>query len=531
MKKFAMALFSALLLTPMAFGGGIVTNTNSSAAWARYFSRYATIEIDAVYFNPAGLTKLDNGFHFSINNQSIFQTQTLSNDFISLNQSEYIGDVKAPIYPSVYGAFKMGKWAFSAGFNIVGGGGSAKFEKGVPGFEFLSGVNLLQSLNASDIITTQYTVDLMFEGKSVYYGIQAGVSYELNDWISVAAGGRYVMASNQYNGYLKTLMINPQEPNANPGGGMIRADTFFTRVAGLYSYAAGIANTSYGIYDAAINAGVLQAGDPLDPATDAQLIGFLTQFGAYAPGMTYGQALGALTTVEAGAIAGATQSIATASLVTDQDVDVKQTGSGFAPIVSVHLSPVPILDIAVKYEFQTKLQLTNETVSDFLLGYQPDGTPITLYPDGGITNADIPALLAAGVNVRPLPGLQVSAGLEYYFDKNANWDGLEDEIEKNSSAFSFSAQYSFGKFLVSAAWQTDTRNVTPDYQDDLSYSLSATSFGFGGAWNIMDNVRLNLGYVITNYKDASYTNFYGAGDTQTFAKKTNIVAVGLDFSF
>jgi long-subunit fatty acid transport protein len=66
-----MTALAALLLAGTIFAGGIVTNTNQSAMYTRMGNRTATLGIDAVYYNPAGLTKLGNGFHFSINNQTI----------------------------------------------------------------------------------------------------------------------------------------------------------------------------------------------------------------------------------------------------------------------------------------------------------------------------------------------------------------------------------------------------------------------------------------------------------------------------
>ena len=58
------------------FAGGLVTNTNQSA----YVGSYALqkcIDSKSMQFtyNPAGLMKLDNGFHFSLNNQTIFQNK------------------------------------------------------------------------------------------------------------------------------------------------------------------------------------------------------------------------------------------------------------------------------------------------------------------------------------------------------------------------------------------------------------------------------------------------------------------------
>jgi len=522
MKRIVIVLLSALFVAPTLFAGGIVTNTNQSAAWARYFSRYASTEIDAVYFNPAGLGQLSNGFHFSINNQSIWQTQTIGNNFPMLQQSEYVGDVKAPLFPSIYGAFKTGKWTFSVGFNPIGGGGGAKFDNGVPSFEFLSGVQLVGALNDLFPPTTAYSVDLFFEGTSVYYGIQAGVTYDILDNLSVAVGGRYVIANDVYKGSLQNLSANPTMDPINPDGDMISAYTFFTSLANMATQVATAAN---GYYQ------VVEPLPPADPLTDPATIAFLTSLGVYSPGMNNGTAAAFLNAIELDATGQAQQATVNSTLVDDQEVDMKKTGSGFAPLVSVHFSPVSFLDIALKYEFKTKLQLTYETTKDFLMGYEPDGTPITMFPDGTVENADIPALLSGGVNVRPLPGLQVSGGFEYYFDKNVNWDGWEEYIEANSYSINFSAQYTFGRFLISGSYGLDKRSVMEDYQDDLDYSLSSSSWSFGGAWDIMENVRLNAGYVMVNYDNQSIDNFYVDGDTQTFKKDTKLFAVGVDFSF
>ena len=68
-------LFTLLILcvfSTTVFAGGIVTNANQSAQYVRMLARDASTSIDAVYYNPAGLTKLADGFHISLSNQSIF---------------------------------------------------------------------------------------------------------------------------------------------------------------------------------------------------------------------------------------------------------------------------------------------------------------------------------------------------------------------------------------------------------------------------------------------------------------------------
>lgn len=117
MKKFVVSFATLLLLLNMAFAGGILTNTNQSAQFARMMSRNASIDMDAVYFNPAGVMMMEDGLHFAFHNQSIFQKKTItSGNPLLLHDKEFIGDVKAPVFPSVFGVYKKDKLAISLGF-------------------------------------------------------------------------------------------------------------------------------------------------------------------------------------------------------------------------------------------------------------------------------------------------------------------------------------------------------------------------------------------------------------------------------
>ena len=150
MKKLTIIALSLMVTASSVIAGGLVTNTNQSAAWARTLTREASLGVDAVYFNPAGLAQLKNGLHLSLSNQSIFQTRTITNNFAGLNngpESLYEAELAAPLFPSVYAAFKMDKWTISGGFNIIGGGGTASFEEGIPSIE-MNMLTLAPTVNA-----------------------------------------------------------------------------------------------------------------------------------------------------------------------------------------------------------------------------------------------------------------------------------------------------------------------------------------------------------------------------------------------
>ncbi len=445
------------LITGSLLAGGLVTNTNQSAMFTRLQNRNASTGIDAVYYNPAGLTKLGDGFYLSLNNQTIGQTKTVGNNyqFLTGTPRDYVGDVSAPIYPGVYVAYKTGKLAFSAGFNPIGGGGGAKYDNGLPSFEMQIS-DLKPLLSGMGLTTSQYSADIFFEGTSVYFGYQANVSYAINDMVSAAIGARMVSAKNTYNGYINNVMINPLHPLINPGAALLSAPVFFTTI-----------------------------GQPVYAAMTA-----------------------------------------------NREVDVEQTGTGFTPIISVNVAASEKLNLAVKYEFQTNLVLTTKVFDNKNGG---------IFTDGAESIADMPALLALGAEFKPADKLMVAASMNMYFDKNVDYDGSKtanvNMIDNNFLEYGLGLEYGVSeKLRASAGWVATATGVNDAYQNDQRYSTNTNSFGAGLGYRITPMIDLNLGGQYTFYQEGSkdYSRLLGTLPipiTETYNKKTWIVAVGLDFYF
>ena len=58
--KRVLFVVAVLAVAHMVFAGGLVTNTNQSAQFVRSLSRNASTQVDAIYFNPAGVTQLED---------------------------------------------------------------------------------------------------------------------------------------------------------------------------------------------------------------------------------------------------------------------------------------------------------------------------------------------------------------------------------------------------------------------------------------------------------------------------------------
>ena len=113
MRKFSLIGIAMLIVSIPTFAGGILTNTNQHVSFLRMLARGASIDIDGVYSNPAGLAFLpEDGLYLSLNGQSAYQTRNIKATFPLFiedgNTRYYKGKASAPFIPSFQGAYKKG---------------------------------------------------------------------------------------------------------------------------------------------------------------------------------------------------------------------------------------------------------------------------------------------------------------------------------------------------------------------------------------------------------------------------------------
>lgn len=505
-----------LLMISIAFGGGIVENTNQSAEFHRMLARNASTDLDAVFFNPAGLTKLNDGLHVYLSSQTITQGREITSDFPYLHSDTFEGSTFAPVFPNFYFAYKTGSLVLAGGLVPVGGGGSATFEDGLPSFEApIAG--LVPMLAATGV--TDYAVDVTFEGSSIYMGGQFLASYAINDMISVSAGVRYFQASNSYVGHLKDITVT-----AGGVDGIIPGDV----LRGVAASATGGATQLQPFVDGGagdVSFANLILGGQVDQATVDAIGAGLAQLGV--PGFdaatwTPNLAQGAYNSAAAGYTA---QAAGLDALTADIEVDAEQTGSGFAPIFGLNISLMDKLNIGIRYEMLAPLVLTNETVVD--------GSG--LFTDGEETNADMPALLGVGLSYLVMPSLNIALDYNMYFNKDANWDGKEAYVD-NGTEIGLGLEFALSDALtLSGGYLMGTSGATPDYQTDLSYSLNSSTVGAGLKYNLNAQMALSLGFSTTMYEEGSKTGVaYMEGlptGNETYMKDATSFAIGLQKSF
>lgn len=226
MKKalLALAIFST---SHLAWAGGLLTNTNQSAAFVRNPSRDAVIDIDGVYSNPAGVNFMSKGFHIGLSLQSAKQSRDITTTFdpLALNinrpgetSHKYQGKALAPVIPSFQLAQVWDKWSLQAGFALTGGGGKCEFDEGLGSFEapfsLIPGMvnGALAAQGIPDIFRANgYSLDAYMKGRQYYFGLQVGAGYKVHDNVSVYMGLRAVYATCNYQGYVKNFQLSYTE--------------------------------------------------------------------------------------------------------------------------------------------------------------------------------------------------------------------------------------------------------------------------------------------------------------------------------
>lgn len=480
MKKISMLIAASILAMPMAFAGGILTNGNQSAQYIRMLSRNASTQIDGVYFNPAGLTQLENGFHFSLSNQSIFQNRTIENTYPLLNQETYDGGVTIPFFPNAYAVYKKDKLAFSMGFGVNAGGGTVEYKNGLPSFE-MPIATVLKSFGA-----TGYTTDLYFKGYSAFMGYQFNASYKFCDFFSASAGVRLIDATNKYKGHITDIY-------AISGSNVVTGETFLQGVATSASAAA----TAFAQYPAS-------AVMPDNVAASAGL----------PSGTTFGVGAATMSAI-------ATQATYYSTQMGDKYVDAKQKGFGVTPVLGVDFKPTKGLNIGARYEFRTKLELENQTKVD----------DINYFPDGETYRNDIPAILAVGVDYKLFDNVKVSGSYTNYFDKNANWDGKEENVDNNLYECALGMEYQLSEVTaISAGYMRTQTGVGRAYQTDMNYSLVGNSVGMGMMFKVNPKFDLDLGFLYTAYTSDYKEGTYNSINYKESYDKTNLAfSIGVTY--
>ena len=466
---------------------------NQSSAFVRMPMRGASIETDAVFHNPAGTARFADGWHLSLNNQALRQKSLIesSYQYYNTNPTEFEGTVSSPIFPSVYLGYKKNRLAISLGINPIAGGGGATFA-GLPVVERNTAdiiPNLNYAINLTLVDSTKYKeamqgyrLDYNSEGLALFLSSQINMAYQLNDMLSFSLGVRYVYGQVGFKGHTRDIQINVPDY-----GGWQSPDEYIyylrDNAEWTTGFSGGLLNTT---------------AEGLRDSTGTRLI------------------------------------------------DVMQRGNGFTPIVGLHFSPNEKLNIGIKYEHKTAIEMRT-TVNDGKDGRSlqaDDITPVEdavpLFIDGSAEGSDLPAVLAGGITYQVLPKLKLAFGGRYAFVKQADYGGRDTLVNKNYYEIQSALEFQLTEdLLLSGGYTYGNWNVQPEFQTDVDYWLDSHTIAIGAKYKLSEHIHFNIGMLNTTFKSEEYEGTHtpidaglfqvaSSATTTKYEKNAMVFAIGAD---
>ncbi len=213
MKKFVLVFFY-MIFPLLASAGGLLTNTNQSAAFLGQFARGTTLDCDAVYYNPAGTVFMTDGWHLGLNwqqsiqrriNDSTFDLFANNKNGNGTSHRQFVGKTYAPFVPSFHLVYKKDRLSLMSSFAFGGGGGSVEYADGLSSFES----TIASSLAAKGFSKVPYSLDMYLKATSIIGAFQLGAAYRLSDYLSVAAQLRFTYGTYHFVGHLNDVSIYP----------------------------------------------------------------------------------------------------------------------------------------------------------------------------------------------------------------------------------------------------------------------------------------------------------------------------------
>ncbi|MBN2725661.1 MAG: hypothetical protein JXR95_16470 [Deltaproteobacteria bacterium] len=194
-------------------------------------------------------------------------------------------------------------------------------------------------------------------------------------------------------------------------------------------------------------------------------------------------------------------------------LDYESNAQGFTGIISVNVHPMDWLNIALRYEIQTVLEFENEG------NY---GTDADTYRE------DLPAVLGFGVSASLLRKITLELNVNYYFNKNADWEGLEKDVD-NGFETAMSASYKISDmFTVSAGILYTNAGADKNTYDFLKPPLDAFTMGAGLKITPIKELSINAAVLKSIYfEDDGYA---GALEV-TLNKDITLFTIGAQYKF
>ncbi|UCF55950.1 MAG: outer membrane protein transport protein [Deltaproteobacteria bacterium] len=202
-------------------------------------------------------------------------------------------------------------------------------------------------------------------------------------------------------------------------------------------------------------------------------------------------------------------------------VDFEQSDDGWGGIVGVNISPTKELNIGLRYETKTSLDLE----------YKVNRDDVGLFTPGAVEKRDLPGLLGLGVAYTVTPKVKVEADLTYYLNEDVDWSDpkFSNRVDNGYDA-GIALEYTFNSKLKGSVGYLFTESgLDPDAMLPEWPELDANSIAAGVAYEPTPALSLNFGLTKVFYSDETAT--VRMTPNVKLEKDVLLVAFGIQYKF
>ncbi|MCP4136848.1 MAG: hypothetical protein GY754_38110 [bacterium] len=230
-KQMIKILKRILVISMMLFAFAVITETgldasrlhqedgiypNHSVEYVRTLNRNASTDVDAAFYNPAGLAFLsEKGLYVMVSSQTYYAKRAHTMDYYAIKYDtkdymqtfhsrdtfkgglpdEYSAELVAPSLPDINIVYKEKKWAAFFDFSIMQAATNMTFDQGLAIMDW--GNLATKETELADTETDIFNSvqrDAQAVRNELYLGFTVGGTYRLFKWLSTSLGVRYINA-------------------------------------------------------------------------------------------------------------------------------------------------------------------------------------------------------------------------------------------------------------------------------------------------------------------------------------------------
>lgn len=178
-----------------------------------------------------------------------------------------------------------------------------------------------------------------------------------------------------------------------------------------------------------------------------------------------------------------------------------ETTNGFGGVIGLNIIPAHGYLIGLTYATAIKREFEIEQKA---VHPNPVAKAVLEAEDGEKAREDLPAMATVTFAGMPVMGTVIALQVNYIFNKQADWEGLEDDYDNDIVYMIALTQFLNPQLRFSLGLQYADKGTDDDYvgpSGDVNPALDEFAIGLGGAYSMNENLNVGLAYSYTFFME------------------------------